>query len=350
MSIKAVFGAAFRSLRREPVRSGLTCLGIIVGVAAVVVTAGIGAGARVRIQEAFERPETRTILLSAVSPPKKGRVARSTVPPGQGLQVEDYVAIRAIEGISASSPRIYRFATQAHATGRASDVLLEGLDVEGFGIFSHRLLRGALFNPFDVKNANNVTVISESLARLLYPGREALGQPLLIDGSAFSVLGIVDDLPDSASSLFGATDLHAYVPFTSLLRRIDGKAQMFIAVQANTVEEVEQVQLRISDVMEERRHGRKSMFVTRNSFDSIKSYADGSLTVARLLAAVGAVALIVGGIGIMNIMLVSVTERTREIAGLGDSPGRCPQAVSGGSTGAECNGRPGWTNGRRGRH
>lgn len=307
-----VLGSAVRSLKRAPVRSGLTALGVIVGVGAVVATASIGNGARVEIQKVLTKPESRTIYLNAVLPPSERRRLGTKSPPSEGLQTGDYEAIwKLVTGISAASPRIYIAGASARTSILAKEVLLEGIGADGFTILSRRLLSGAAFSRLDVSRASNVCVISESLAREL-GGDRAIHRPIRINDAQFTVVGIVDDVPNT-NPLFSSADFHVYVPFTSLQRRIDASASMAISVQSADIEHVGDVQQQISDTMEQRRSGRKTLFVVRNALDSIKTYAEGSLIVARLLAVVGAISLVVGGIGIMNILLVSVTERTREI-------------------------------------
>jgi putative ABC transport system permease protein len=312
MNAPAILYAAILSLQRASIRSALTALGVIVGVAAVVTTTSIGNGARSEIQETLSKPESRTISLGAIIPPHLRR-AGAKLALADSLKRGDYDAIRhEIDNVSAVSPRIYVSAARAQANGRATDITLEGVDVEGFATVPRQLLDGAFFNDFDVRQAANVCVISESLARMLYPAEQQTNRAIRINDARFTVIGVVDDVPN-LYPMFRAADLHVYVPFTSLLRRLDSTAQMSISVQASDIEYVGVVQQRIGDVMEQRRSGRKALFLTNNAFDSIKTYADGSRTVSRLLAAVGIIALIVGGIGIMNIMLASVRERTREI-------------------------------------
>ena len=314
MNARAIFTGAATSLRRAPLRSGLACLGIVIGVAAVVATAGIGGGAKARIETELERPETRNVQLAAYLKPLRGRTSGRKPSAAEGLRREDYIALRdRLAPTSLTTPRVYLSGVPAQAAGLYSETYVEGLDAEGFRIYSRRLLRGELFNQLDVKGAAGVCVVSESLAALLFPDRDPLGQALLIKGAPFILVGVVEDVSSPVAGLYSIQDLHVYVPYTSLLRRVDGTARMTVIVQAPDVQSVSRVQALVGDVMEGRRQGRKALFVTSTALDSIRSYVDGSRTVARLLAAAGTLALIVGGIGIMNIMLVSVTERTREI-------------------------------------
>lgn len=314
MNAKSVFGVALRNLRRAPIRSSLTALGIIVGVASVVITLSIGSGARIRIQETLARPESRTVFLAASVPRAQMSHLGITLAPGDGLNADDYYAIRkSVTDITAVSPRIYVSRFRAQANGREMNVTVEGIDVDGFVTLQRTLLGGTLFSPLDVRNAANVCAVSESLGEFLFPNEQVVGRLLRVGGTTFRVVGMVDDFRGTADSPAGVTDFHVYVPFTSLLRRLDTSARLDVSAQARDIEHVDVVLQRISDVMEQRRSGRKADFTVNAALQSIKAYTDGSLIVARLLAAVGGISLVVGGIGIMNIMLSSVSERTREI-------------------------------------
>lgn len=313
-----------RSLRRTPIRSALTALGVIVGVASVVTTSSIGAGAEARIREVLALPESRTVHLVATVPPTQRLRFGAILPAAERLREEDYRAIQSdLPVISAASIRILVPKVRVEANGQNSEALLEGIDVGGFTTIPRRLLEGALFSALDVTRVASVCVVSQSLAKELYPDKKVHGERIRINNSPFVITGVVDDvLTPSVSGRPG--DMRVYMPFTSLLRRIDSNAQIAINAQAEEIEGVTRLQQDLSDLMEQRRSGRKASFITSAALDSIKSHADGSLAVTRLLAAVGAVSLIVGGIGIMNIMLVSVKERTREIGirmAIGTRPG-----------------------------
>lgn len=308
MKVWTIFSVALRSLQRARVRSSLTTLGLTVGVAAVVATNSIGSGAKARIEETLMKPESRTIYLGAL--PMR---PDANLPLSQNLQTTDYYAVRElVDHVSAVSPRFYLSDAHAQANGRAAKVTLEGIDVGGFTVMLRTLLEGALFSGVDVQRAANVCVLSESLARKLFPDQQIANRPIRLNNVSFRAVGVVDDIePPLGSSR--REDLHVYIPFTSLLRRLGTTAAMTINAQVEDLGHLNVVQERINDVMETHRSGRKADFRTANSSESIQAYAAGSQATARLLTAMGAIALIVGGIGIMNVMLVSVTERTKEI-------------------------------------
>jgi len=313
MHVLAILGFAVRSLQRAPIRSSLTSLGVVIGVAAVVATTGIGNGAQARIQYTLATAESRTVYVSAIAPTRDRQRDAASLPLSERLRPSDYYALRhEVSGAVASSPRIYLTARKALANGRFSAVTVEGIDVDGLITANRRLLQGAPFNKRDVAYASSVCIVSESLAVKLYGEERPIGRALRLNDSQFIVVGVIDDIPNT-NPIFSNADMHVYVPFTSLLRRLDSTAQMMVSLQADSIDTLPRLQRDIDDVMEQNRSGRKARFHINNAVDSIKIYVDGSLVVARLLAVVAAVALVVGGIGIMNIMLVSVGERTREI-------------------------------------
>jgi putative ABC transport system permease protein len=312
MQVRTIARVAIRSLRRSPLRSVLTALGVIVGVAAVVTTTSIGAGAKAKIEELLSKPDSRIIFLSAQAPSLSGKV--SALERSDRLTSEDYHAVRSsIAGVDATSPRIFLPNAHVKAKGHSVEVIAEGIGSDGFTTLSRKLTAGTVFDEIDVARAANVCVISDSLARTLYSGDIHDGPSLLLNGTTFTVIGIVDDVESLDPSTFGAQHLHIYIPFTSLIRRLDPTAIMNISIQAQSIAGVESVQRDVNSLMMLRRHNRRVEFLTATATDSLRTYSESSLTAARLLAAIGAIALVVGGIGIMNIMLVSVTERTREI-------------------------------------
>ena len=315
MNIMTVVVVALRSISRRPIRSSLTALGVVVGVAAVIVTSSIGNGAQAKLQENLATPGARVVYLSAV--PKRSPTRRTVMgeklAPQDALQPEDYYAIRSsVRDIAAVSPRIYVRMVRARANSNNVDVAVDGVDVDGFITLERALLAGEIFVRSDVARAVNVCVVSAALARSLFGGQFRQGLTLQLASVTFRVVGIVDDDPSLLTGVV-EEDLHVYIPFTTLLRRMDKRAQMSIDVQATSMERVLFVQQSLGDIMEERRKGRRADFRTLNAFDSLRSYAAGTRVVSRFLAAIATLSLVVGGIGIMNIMLVSVTERTREI-------------------------------------
>jgi putative ABC transport system permease protein len=330
MNLLSVLRIVLRSLLRAPVRSTLTTLGIIIGIAAVITTLAIGSGAKARIEEALSSPTARVITLIAVRRSDDWRNFNKSLSLTDYLQADDYYAIRTtIPGIVASTPQIFSRGVSVQANGRSADSTVNGVDVGGLRIAEREPIAGEYFGPVDVSRAAAVCLISQSLAQELFSNDQAVGRVVRIQGIPFTVIGVVSDRKSSGGpDPLNAQDFHAFVPFTSYLRRIDRSATMTIAVQSGSLETVGVIDRRLINLMEQRRGSRNSEFQTNTAVASINAYVDGSQTMARLLAAIGAISLIVGGIGIMNIMLVNVAERTREI-GIRIAIGTRPRDVMG---------------------
>ncbi|MGB8983406.1 MAG: ABC transporter permease, partial [Anaerolineales bacterium] len=258
MKLSTTIRMAIRSLQRAPTRSALTTLGIVVGVAAVVTTVSIGEGASTKIQEALAKPDSRNIFLGAAPLPSRGSNIGSKLSPIDSIQPEDYYALAdKVDSVSAISPKIYLPNVSVKANGRATTAALEGMDIDGFITSPRQLIKGALFNQIEVRRASNVCVISMSLAELLYTSKWRTDRSIRINGSPFKVIGVVDEVPN-VNPMFRSADLHLYIPFSSLLRRVDPTASIGIVLQASSIEAVSRVQQSVNDLMEERRSGRNA--------------------------------------------------------------------------------------------
>jgi putative ABC transport system permease protein len=302
-----------RNLLRGRMRTALTALGMVVGSAAVIGTASLGNGAESKIRETLARPESRTIYLNASVPRSSNRPhePRSSF---NRLLSSDYESIRSALGAEYPvSPRIYVPRVVLKVDGATLEVALEGIGVDGFKTASRSLIQGNFFRTKEIESSAATCVLSESLARLLYPLSSPLGRAITVNGSTFTIIGIVDDSRNETYVSSSKPDLHIYIPYTSMLKRLNKEAEISIAVQAPDVESVEATRELVASLAEARRGRRNLEFTTATAFDYLQIYAKGSEAVGRLLAAVGAISLLVGGIGIMNIMLANVSARTRDI-------------------------------------
>lgn len=305
---------AISSLKRAPIRSLLTTIGVVVGVAAVISMISIGSGAKERVGEILALPDVRLVYLSAHrKDPATGVELRLS--PLEGLRFDDYYALlQARFDVSAVSPRIYVSNALAQANGEATTATVEGLDTGGFEAPARPLIEGTLFSALDVRRSASVCIVSRSLAQRLFSDTSPVHQVVRINGVPFKVIGVVDDT-QIFSNLAGPPprDLRVLIPFTSLRSRVDQNSRMSVTLQASRVEDTSSLASGVRDFMLARIGRRDAELRTYTAAASIQLYAEGSQVMARLLLAIGAISLVVGGIGVMNIMLVSVTERTREI-------------------------------------
>jgi len=309
----ATFKIALRALRRNKMRTVLTMLGIIIGVAAVIAMVGIGNGAKAQIEAQIASLGQNVILVFS------GSMTRSGVHTGWGgagtLTVEDTDAIRReIIGVSGVSPEL-RSSAQVTAGNQnwLPQILGEGPDY--FTIRQWPLAEGSPFTEQDVRGANKVAVIGKTTAQQLYGDESPIGQIVRIKNVPFTIVGL---LSSKGLSMMGSDqDDVLVIPYTSAMKRILGVTTLrSVNVQAANAKLLPVVQQQIIELLRQRHRiqpGRDDDFTVRGQQDIAEMATAQSKTMTFLLAAVALVSLIVGGIGIMNIMLVSVTERTREI-------------------------------------
>jgi putative ABC transport system permease protein len=313
MRFRATLRIALRALRRNTLRSALTALGIIIGVGAVIAMVGIGNGAKAQVEAQIASLGQNVILVFS------GSTTRSGIRTGWGsagtLTIEDAEAIRReVEGVVGVSPEV-RGVRQVAAGNQNwyTQFLGEGRDY--FEIRQWRLADGAPFTEQDVRGANKVAVIGRTTAQQLFGSDSALGQIVRVQNVPFLVVGVL--APKGLSVMGQDQDDVIIVPYTSAMKRVMGTATLRgIAVQTASAAALPVAQQQITDLLRQRHHigtGRDDDFTVHNQ-QEIAEMATATAKVMRvLLGAIASVSLVVGGIGIMNIMLVSVTERTREI-------------------------------------
>ncbi len=305
-----VIKIALRALRRSAMRSVLTALGIIIGVAAVIAMVSIGNGAKSQVEASIASLGQNII---SVFP---GNFTAGGVRGGFGsassLTVEDAMAIsNEIPGVVALSPEM-RDRSQILANGLNWNTQVMGEDVPYLDIRIWPVAEGSMFTEADVRSAAKVCVIGRTVADKLFPDGDPVGQTLRIRNIPFKVVGVLEA---KGFNYFGQDqDDTLIIPYTSHLKRIARRPNLnSIVVQAESPEQMERIQQDITDLLQQRRNGRDPDFTVRNQQELAEAATKTTKTMTVLLGAIAGVSLIVGGIGIMNIMLVSVTERTREI-------------------------------------
>jgi len=311
--ILATIKIALRALRRNKLRTVLTMLGMIIGVGAVIAMVGIGNGAKSQIEAQIASLGQNVILIFS------GSITRGGVHTGWGsagtLTIEDAEAIqREIPGVVAVSPEV-RTSVQIAAGNRNWSTLILGEAPEYFSLRQWPIVQGASFTEQDVRSANKVAVVGQTIADQLYPGEEPLGKILRIRNVPFMIVGLL--LPKGLSLQGQDQDDLVVVPYTSAMKRIQRVTTLrTINAQTATALLLNPVQQQIIELLRQRHRitaGRDDDFNVRNQQEIADMATEQSKTMTYLLAAIAFVSLVVGGIGIMNIMLVSVTERTREI-------------------------------------
>jgi putative ABC transport system permease protein len=315
MNFWIILKVALRSLRRTLLRSALTALGVIIGVASVIAMVSLGNGARAQIEKQFSTLDSNMLTFQAMPPRDQwrvGRMMRPKLPPGETLTIDDYNAVRnEVPGIAAASVLMTSLGGSVKANGRGAEATVSGIDVGAFDIFSNKILAGSVFGEADVQSAASVCIINETLSKDLFTGRDPIGRLVRIRDVPFVIVGVVADRDTGQTGQPPMGELH--VPYTSLIRRLERAAAPSIALKAANPAELSRIESDVRDLLERRRGKRTSEFYASNVAEQVKSFKESTRTMTLLLGAIGGISLLVGGIGIMNIMLVSVTERTREI-------------------------------------
>jgi putative ABC transport system permease protein len=306
-----IIKVALRALLRNLLRSILTALGIIIGVAAVIATVSIGNGAKAQVEASIASLGQNIVTVFPGNFTAGGGV-RGGFGSASSLTVEDAAAIKnEIAGVAALSPEI-RDRAQVLANGLNWNTQILGEDVSYLDIRMWPVASGAMFTEADVRSANKVCVIGKAVADQLFPGDDPVGRVLRIRNMPFTVAGV---LATKGFNYFGQNqDDVVIIPYTSHLKRIARRPNLnSIQIQAESPDRMARIQQDVTDLLQQRRNGREPDFTVRNQQELAEAATATTKTITWLLAIVAGISLLVGGIGIMNIMLVSVTERTREI-------------------------------------
>src|SRR5229473_2846375 len=313
MRIAPTFNVAYRALRRNKMRSVLTALGIIIGVGAVIAMVGIGNGAKAQVEAQIASLGQNVILIFS------GSTTSSGIRTGWGgagtLKIEDAEAIRReVPGVTAVSEEVAS-TTQVAAGNQNWFTRIYGESADYFDLRQWPLADGAPFTPQDVRSANKVCVVGHTTATQIYGNDDPVGQILRIKNVPFTITGVL--VAKGLTTQGVDQDDVVVMPYTSAMKRVVGGTTLRnINVQIGDARQIEGAQQQIIALLRQRhniRPGRDDDFTVRNQQEIAEAATATSRVMTLLLGAIAGVSLVVGGIGIMNIMLVSVTERTREI-------------------------------------
>lgn len=302
----------------HPLRSGLTSLGVVIGVAAVVMMTSIGLGAQKRVTDTISGLGSNLIIVTPLQPRTAGGVMGGAGS-GQSLSDADTVAIqRQVQGAAAVAPSVTGMA-QVTADGANWNTSIVGVTPEYLEARDLTVASGRMFDDRDARQGRKVAVLGPTVVTQLWGEADPIGKRIRIRGAPFEVVGV---LGSKGQSSFGRDqDDLILAPLETVRSRIIGRrikadSVQTIYVKAASEEELGTVQEEIDAVLRAEHKiqpGEDDDFQTQNLASILEASraAIGAFTV--LLAAIAAVSLVVGGVGIMNIMLVAVTERTREI-------------------------------------
>jgi putative ABC transport system permease protein len=313
MSPVMIFRIAFKALGRNKMRTGLTMLGMIIGVAAVITLVALGTGAQTAIEDQIKNGGTNMVQIFA------GNSSQGGVSGGAGtaasLKVEDGEAIRReIPEVQYLAVGV-RSQQQVVAGNQNWFTRVQGTDVDLPKMREWHVQHGAFFTPEDVDRAAKVCVLGRTVNRQLFgDDGDGTGETIRVRNQPCKVIGVMSPKGATAD---GDMDDQILVPYTTVMKRLIGQQNITaIMMTTHSADDVPKVADRVAVLMRALHKipaGRGDDFTVRTVEEMAEMRAATTGTMTALLAGIAGVSLVVGGIGIMNIMLVSVTERTREI-------------------------------------
>jgi len=302
---------SIRSLLANKVRTALSALGIMIGVSAVISTVAIGNGAKAAIEQQMSRLGSNLLLLYPQHRSRggvrqaQGATSRLTVSDARAIR-EEVAYVTRVSSIAAGN-------AQLKAGNLNWSCQVQGVDPDYEAMRSYQPQLGRFFTEEEVARRSRVAILGLTPARELFGGANPIGQQVKINRQTFTVIGV---LPEKGSSGYRDNDDTAFIPISTAMRRLFGKQYVArIEIQIDEAKNMDRAQADILALLAKRhRTGTaENPFVIRNLAEIQDMVSETGDIMSLLLASIASIALVVGGIGIMNIMLVSVTERTREI-------------------------------------
>jgi putative ABC transport system permease protein len=313
MSIRMICALALKALRQNKMRSGLTALGMIIGVAAVITMVALGSGAQAAVDAQIQSTGTNTIIAQA------GNLTQAGVRLGQGnantLTPDDATEIAQLPGVRYASA-VVTTRSQVIAGNQNWSTVVQGADVDLPLVRAWPIALGAFFTPVDVMTATKVVVLGTLVRDQLFgPGENPVGQILRIRNQPFTIVGVLARKGETGTGQ--NQDDVVLAPYTTVMKKVMGTTSLQqLQLASTSAAQVQPVIARIESLLRARHRiqpGAPDDFTIRTMEELASVRKETTQTMTALLASIAGVSLLVGGIGIMNIMLVSVTERTREI-------------------------------------
>jgi putative ABC transport system permease protein len=313
MNVVATFRVALKALRQNALRTALTMLGIVIGVGAVICVVAIGEGASASVEHAITTIGANMIWVEA------GGVNRNGVRTGafgtRTLTLGDYEAIKEhIPLVTNVTPQADTRVQIVYGNQNWS-APVRGVGPEYVLLKNWNMIRGGMYTQIDVERASNVCVLGQTIVDQLFGEQNPLGETIRVNNEPCTVVGVLDVKGQSATGQ--DQDDQFLMPYTTVMKKIKGQPWLDDVLMSGTsAAVVDEAEDQITALLRERHHlrpGADNDFNLRHPTEIAEAVKQSTRTMEALLAAIASVSLIVGGIGIMNIMLVSVTERTREI-------------------------------------
>ncbi len=303
---------AWRSLWRRRLRTFLAMLGMIIGVAAVIAMLSLGQGAKMAVESQIAGMGTNTIIIYPGSGHRGGvRTGQGT---GRNLTVEDYQAIQHLPYVLAAAP-VVRSKVQVVFGSQNWSTSYTGTTPEFCTVRNWQAQSGRLFSEREVQSAAPVCLLGKTVREKLFGSSDSLGQVVRLDSLPCEVVGVMAEKGDAGFG--GVSDDMVLLPYTTAQRRLQwGRDLGSIIVSARRPDQVAAAEKQVLMLLRERHRvpeEEEEPYYSYNQAEILKAGREATQVFTTLLGSIGSVSLLVGGIGIMNIMLVSVTERIREI-------------------------------------
>ena len=313
MNVLAILRLALKALRQNALRTALTMLGIVIGVAAVICVVAIGEGAAASVERAITNIGANMVWVEA------GGVNRAGVRTGafgtKTLVLGDFEAIKEhIAVVTNVTPQVDT-RVQVVYGNQNWGTTVRGVGPEYLALKGWNVTRGGMYTESDVERATNSCVLGQTVADQLFGTQDPIGEEIRVKDQPCTVVGVLEVKGQSATGQ--DQDDTFLMPYTTVMKKVKGQTWLDdIMMSATSAKVVDQAENEISALLRERHHlrpGANDDFNLRHPTEIAEAVKASTQTMEALLAAIASVSLLVGGIGIMNIMLVSVTERTREI-------------------------------------
>lgn len=303
---------SFVNIIKNKLRSVLTMLGVIIGVASIIALISIVQGATNNISNEVIKLGGNKVFVNVFGTALK-----------QGLTETDAERIAAIDNIAGVSPTISGKATVVYGSKVLKDITVEGKNEVYFNADPELVSSGRSINILDLESKNQVAVIGSNIARELFFGINPIGEKIIINSLTYTVIGT---LRESAGFSLSSTNDTVIIPYTTALRSLGVKNISTLDAYLKDTNLADETILEIKGILNQAFNYNEDAFKIYNMGDIIASFQSIMSMMSLLLAGIAAISLVVGGIGIMNMMLVSVTERTTEI-GLRKALGATPFAI-----------------------
>ena len=311
--ILRIFKVAFQAINKNRSRSLLTMLGIIIGVAAVIMTISAGEGATLQVKSQISGLGTNLLMIAT----KREHRAGINVRKGRALEESDYIILKRNSVWMPQLSPVVAMGIQAIAQDGNKSSTIYGVSKDYFSIMNKEVALGDEFTEEDVQTAAKVCIIGEEVREELFPGQDPIGKQIRIDKVPFTIIGVLKEIGGGGGMGGQDQDNVIIAPFTTVQNRLYGGTEYnMIVASALTEDNIADAEFEATILLREAHKLLQDQeddfqITTQIKIQEITGNITGILTI--LLGAIASISLLVGGIGIMNIMLVSVTERTREI-------------------------------------